>query len=263
MKYLIQRTIAFLLVLAIGIHLFVYVVQDSLLFFPTKNKNFNASKFKHVEELSFEREGVLLAGYIINAERASNGIVFYFGGNAEDVSGVISDYYFVEDKMMVAFNYRGYGDSTGNPNQENLLSDAHFIYKSILTKYSVEKVYIVGRSLGSGVACYVASKEKGVKLCLVTPYDSILSLAKRNYPFLWVDLLLKHSFRSDLWVNEIEKQITVIAALNDRIIPMEHTEKLIENMNKKPISHKIKDADHNNLIYLKDYKNAIRYFLRD
>ena len=263
MKDFIQRIIFFLLILAIAIHVFVYVIQDSLLFFPTKNESFKASRFKHVEELSFEREGALLAGYMINAEKASNGIVFYFGGNSEDVSGTISDYYFIKDRMMVAFNYRAYGNSTGTPSQDQLFSDAYYIYKSILAKYPTEKVYIIGRSLGSGVACYVASREKNVKLCLVTPYDSILSLAKKNYPFLWIDLLLKHPFRSDLWVREVGKQITVIAALNDRVIPMEHTEKLIENMNEEPIFHKIKDADHNNLIYLKDYKNAIRRFLQD
>ena len=52
-------------------------------------------------------------------------------------------------------------------------------------------ITIVGRSLGSGVATYLASVRPAARLVLVTPYNSLTDIAALRYPFIPVRWLLR------------------------------------------------------------------------
>ena len=53
-----------------------------------------------------------------------------------------------------------------------------------------------GRSLGSGVAVQLAAVRPVIGVILVAPFDSLVEVGKRHYPFLPVNWLLKHRFDS-------------------------------------------------------------------
>src|SRR5436190_920528 len=56
------------------------------------------------------------------------------------------------------------------------------------------RVGLIGRSLGSGVAAYVASERPAAAVVLITPYDSIVEIARRRFPYCAARILLKHRF---------------------------------------------------------------------
>jgi pimeloyl-ACP methyl ester carboxylesterase len=95
-------------------------------------------------------------------------------------------------------NYRGYGGSDGTPSETALLSDALFVFDYMLATEGIDPAHVVlmGRSLGSGVAVHVAAKRKVGGVILVTPFDSLVNVARAHYPIFPVGLMLKHRFDS-------------------------------------------------------------------
>ncbi len=97
--------------------------------------------------------------------------------------------------------YRGYGNNAGTPAEQVLYSDAVQIYTTIKDQH--DSVSLMGRSLGSGIATYVAANRQVDKLILVTPFDSIENVAKDIYWMFPVSLLIKDKFRSSERVKDI------------------------------------------------------------
>ena len=86
---------------------------------------------------------------------------------------------------MLLVNYRGYGHSEGRPSEARLFADAVRLYDWAAGQAGVDARRSVGmgRSLGSGVAIYLATQRTLAGLVLVTPFDSITAVAQRHYPF--------------------------------------------------------------------------------
>ena len=259
-KKTLLRLMLYFLLIPIFILCFFYFLQEKLIFIETRSEKTNLSYFNEVKDISFNENGVHFEGYIINADQAHNGLVFYYGGNAEDVVSSIIDYIMIKDRALIFFNYRGYGKSTGKPSQESLFNDADLILKKCINQYEVDDITLIGRSLGSGVACYLASENKVSRLILVTPYDSILKVAGGHYPFLPVSLLLKHPFRSDIYIQKVNVPILVFIAGRDRVIPNERSEALLKHMKVKPQVVFLEKSDHNNVTQPPEFRKTIKDF---
>ena len=86
---------------------------------------------------------------------------------------------------------------------------------------------LVGRSLGSGVAAYVASRRPVSRLVLVTPFESLAAVGARHYPALLVRWLLSDRFDSAEYAAAITAPTFLLAAADDDIIPPAHAEALL------------------------------------
>jgi alpha-beta hydrolase superfamily lysophospholipase len=264
MKKMIISTISIIIVLYLGILFLVFFNQSSFIFFPVKLSTdpvFLSQLNKN--EIDFKHDEIFLHGWILNPGRSK--VMFYYGGNAEEVSLNLDDFIKFTEYSTVFINYRGYGKSGGKPGQDVLFSDALFIFDQIINKAEekYEEIVLFGRSLGSGIATYVASQRKVDKIILVTPYDSIRGIAKSHFPFLPVDLLLKHPFDSIEYSRKIDVPALILYAEFDNIIPYRNTEKLIKQLGSicKPIM--IEKTDHNSIQLSDKYWNSINSFLTD
>ncbi len=125
-----------------------------------------------------------LSGWVIPArDPESAPLVFYFGGNGEDVSVTGLDIRVNADANFVLMNYRGYGTSEGAPSESALFADALFTYDTLTAATPHNgKIVAFGRSLGFGVAVYLSAQRRIDALVLVTPYDSIRNVARRRFP---------------------------------------------------------------------------------
>ena len=151
--------------------------------------------------------------------------VIYFGGNAEDVSGSLPDLAAAfPDHALYLMHYRGYGGSAGKPSEKALLADALALFDQVRAHHP--KVTVIGRSLGSGVAVYLASARPVARLVLVTPYDSMAELAAQQFPLFPVRWLMTDKFESWRHAPHISAPTTLIAAENDEVIPRASTELL-------------------------------------
>src|SRR2546430_3996573 len=183
---------------AVGVPLFVWLFQERMLFFPRPLESRPAPR-PNVEEVSIvAADGVKLRGWLVKGDGAPAPLVIYFGGNAEEVSWLVdlADHFAGWSPLLV--NLRGYGESEGKPGEKELLEDGLVIhdYAKGRSQANSGRIVAMGRSLGSGIAVHLAAHRPLRAVILVSPYDSIVEVAKRRYPFLPVSLMLRHRFDS-------------------------------------------------------------------
>lgn len=92
------------------------------------------------------------------------------------------------------------------------------------------KVIVIGRSLGSGVAIHIASVRPIERLVLVTPYDSLLTIAASQFGFLPLRCLMLDKFESWRYAPKITVRTHLIAAQNDEVIPYASTRSLYDHL---------------------------------
>ena len=169
-------------VVYLAVCVYMYLNQRAFIYFPQPGVEYTGEKL--VEIRSGE---ITLRGWVLND--GSDEAVVYFGGNAERPEESIPVFKVIFDSQTVyLINYRGYGESDGSPTEEGLYADALAVCDHVSRNHS--KVTVIGRSLGTGVATYVASKREVDGLVLVEPFDSIVNVARASYPFLPVKLFL-------------------------------------------------------------------------
>jgi len=240
---------------------FIYFLVAALLYFFQRDLLYSPSqKHEHpFKEIKVRNQGEVISVIVLN-EGKSNALI-YFGGNGEAV--VFNAERFIPaftDVTIYLVNYRGYGGSTGKPSESGLYSDALAIYDLIKPNHT--KVSALGRSLGSGVAMYLSANKPIHQTVLITPYDSVLNVAKKRFGFLPINLLLKDKYDSVSRVKNTKSKTLVVAAEYDQVIPIDHTEKLVNEFPQEQIEYKvIKKSGHNSLSNTNEYYEYIKDFL--
>lgn len=108
-------------------------------------------------------------------------------------------------------------------------------------------VALVGRSLGSGVASYVASQRRVDRLALVTPFDSLAAVAQAHYRWLPVRWLLRERYDSVHWLAGYRGPTLVIRAGRDEVVPSANTDRLVAALPRTPQLEAMPQAGHNTL----------------
>ncbi len=252
-----KSIITLLSLLAIGYILIValvYLLQRSMLYYPVPVRNGISE-----ETITFKNKDLSLHGWILN--KGQQKALIYFGGNAEDITDNITLFKdLFKNYTVYLVNYRGYGSNQGKPTEQGLFSDAIAIYDQILVLHT--SISLMGRSLGSGVAVYLASKRDIEQLFLLTPYDSIAKLAQTHYPYLPAQYLIKDRFDSIDYARNISIPVLIVTAELDRVVPVKHAEKLRDQFTRARVSyHMIAGASHNNVTSFPSYREEIEVFI--
>jgi len=173
-----------------------------------------------------------LQGWLIVKDLIEYPTIIYFGGNAEEVSSNIPQFTQRLTANIVLVNYRGYGLSDGAPKERLLKVDSENIYDFIIVKYHIphDKIFVFGRSLGTGIASYLANKKALPKLILVSPYDSIERVAYKVLPKILVKVLLVDKYKTISFCREIKSKTLVITSKNDEVVPIENTLRLYDSL---------------------------------
>jgi uncharacterized protein len=123
--------------------------------------------------------------------------------------------------------YPGYGGRSGGPTQSTILSAADDAFASLPKSCGIS---IIGESLGSGPACYLAgkygAKVKGV--FLVAPYNNMAGAAGAHLPLFPVKWMLKDKYPSDQWLKNYHGRLAVMLGGKDEIIPNELGRRLFD-----------------------------------
>jgi hypothetical protein len=120
----------------------------------------------------------------------------------------------------------------------------------------------MGRSLGSGVAVQVAARQPVAGVILVTPFDSLVSVARAHYPIFPVNLLLKHRFDSAALAPQIRVPALFLVADGDRVAPPRFAAALESVWGGRTRLVTIAGTDHNSIETSPQYWTAINAFLR-
>jgi len=246
--------------LYLGCCLALFVLQRKFLYFPVPAL-ISGTLPMNVEEISFETDGQILRGWLVNKGRAK--ALVYYGGNAENIEQNIDFFKAINtDYTVYLIPYRGYGNSSGTPSEKKLYQDALYIFDQLNKQH--RSLSLMGRSLGTGVATYVAAQRKVENLILVTPFDSIENVAKNIYWMLPVSLLIRDRFDSLERLSLISAEdILILIAEQDEVIPRTRTENLVKQFGSRKLeSIVIKGAGHNDISLYPEFSLSIQSKLK-
>ena len=211
------------------------------------------------------RDSTRLAGWLMTPNiPGPRPAVLYFGGRSEEVSWVVRDAGKLFPNMTVlAMNYRGYGDSHGIPAEIHMIEDGCLLYDWLATRGQVDpqRIAVVGRSLGSGVAVQVAKARPAHSVVLITPYDSILAIAKRRFRVMPIEYMLRDRFESIKHAPSLKAPTYVLRAASDDVVPHFHTDLLVAKLGALVADDVVPESDHMNIPYLESTQAMIAGFL--
>ena len=249
--------------IVVAVPLTAYLMQDKLIFQPrpiaeAERQTIAARHPDVVDTFLQVADGTRLHAWHIQSKPDAP-LVIYFGGNAEEVSWMLDEIPRQDTgAAWLLVDYRGYGASGGTPSEQLLESDANAWYDHFAP--ANKRIVAFGRSLGSGVAVRLAAERPLDSIILIAPYDSMVEVGKRHYPFLPVSWLLKHRFDSLSLAPKLTTPLLCIVATHDEVIPAEHARRLYDAWGgpKKWIELV---ASHNSIDGHPDYWPSIRAFL--
>ncbi len=248
-KSLVRILIAAYLLAAV----LIFVYQRDFIYYPSL-------KYDHLLTIEqFLNDNEQIEVVVLNEDKEK--AILYFGGNGESVVHNSPDFAkaFPQHTIYLV-NYRGYAGSSGEASEKALYADAVYIFDRIKNRH--ESISVVGRSLGSGIATFLASTRAINKLVLVTPFDSIEQIAQDTFPFYPISILLKDKYDSADRIKDVESSTLVILAEHDKVIPLKYSARLIAAFPPHQITVKtILAVGHNDLSNTEEYYFLLKKFI--
>ena len=236
---------------------FVYFKQERFFFNPKHlDKDYVFSFEEDFEELNIPvAKNIALNALLFKTEQPRKGVIVYFHGNA----GAIHDWgkraplYLDNGYDILFFDYRNYGKSDGEYcNTEDLLNDSQAVYSFTKQRYQEDTIIVLGYSLGSGLATYVASKNNPKMLILNAPYFSWKTLVAD-------EVAPPPTFE---YIKDVTCPINIFYGTRDFLINPETNAKKLESIRPNKTSvHPITDGGHNGLHITKEYYDELKKIL--
>ncbi len=249
-----------ILVVYLGTLIYIYFTQDDKVFNSSAIQKNELFELKNMKRIFFKVDDVILEGVYKKSQKKHAPLILYFGGNADDATRILLHVKSLEEFDIVAFNYRGFVNSEGKPSEKTLFSDALKIYDKFANN---KEVILIGRSLGTGVASFLASKRRIKGLILVTPYDSIVSMAKKMYPYFPIEILSKHKFESVKYMLHVNSKVGLIEVKDDEMIPKYHFDKLRANVKNLALHVELKNTTHGEVLTHLDFENTLKKMIKE
>jgi len=218
---------------------------------------FNARKLpvvhlsEHFSTYSHTVPGGMVRGYVYHplGESALQDLFIYFAGRGEDVRATAQALHWLPEGFgFAAINYRGVADSEGDPSEIASVADANQFTVHLRKAFPKARLHVVGRSLGTGVAIQLVARQDFASLQLVTPYDSMLEVAKRRFPLVPLSLLLRNRFDSLTHSREVAAKTQVLLAAQDDVVLPERSKKLIDAWPTPVRVETVTGSDHHNIM---------------
>ncbi|GAB5353201.1 hypothetical protein AAMO2058_000017400 [Amorphochlora amoebiformis] len=238
----------------------------------------------NAEYIRINSDSGSLGGWVMTPEKEASGpvrAVVYFHGNGCNRAGF---HHLDKYKMLTslglkvfAFDYRGFGDSEGYPDEEGLYEDARDIFRYVQDQgFKSSSILVWGHSLGGAVGIYIAGELSVAKMpphsmVLESTFSSVEHVVRDLVPTFWFKFLeffenfelfglkfgpfdlegiLWHKFPSIDRISRISNKthILVLHGLKDEILSPDHSQRLYDS-----ISETRRDlTDAGGLWYLRD-----------
>jgi len=220
----------------------LYFGQEKLLFYPhTLDADYKPWKG---EEVWISTPDNIRLNAALVKQSNPKGAILYFHGNKGSLKRCLAQIRQFENigYDVLVLDYRTYGKSEGQlEGEQQMYDDAQLAYDFLAERY--DDIVIVGYSMGSGLASYIASNNPTKALLLVAPYVSLIDMKNRYLPFI-PNFLLKYHFRTDFNLAQVTCPTILVHGERDEVIPVDSSRKLgmlhpkVEVMKLPGVSHR-------------------------
>lgn len=264
MKKILFRIFIVLSILYILFCIGFYLFQEKLIFYPQKlDENYQFSFDQRYEELNIKtQDGLFLNSFLFKAD-STKGVIIFLHGNAGalDTWGQLAPFYIEQNYDILFFDYRGFGKSDGKiENQSQLFCDVQTVYDTIRAKYSEDRITIIGYSIGTGPAAYLASNNNPQKLILIAPYYSLTNVIQSICPVM-PKFLIKYKLETYKYISDCSMPVTIFHGNKDQVIDYENSVMLDNLLSAKGNLISIEGVGHNDILVNEAYKRNVREVL--
>ena len=181
-------------------------------------------------------EGVTLVAWVIRAparETAGRWLLICHG-NAGNLSDAGRPEHYAGLRALglnlLAFDYRGYGESGGAPSEAGLYRDAEAAYGYLRDTLGVSpaRIILFGHSLGSAVAVELATRVPAAALVLDGALISVIARAQEVYPYVPVRWVARSRFASIEKIGRVGIPKLFLHARQDDVVPIAHGRRLYD-----------------------------------
>ena len=182
----------------------------------------------HFDEVyTSTNDGTKLHGLHFPVENAK-GLILYFHGNRGNVDLWARDAIFYNSLGYDIFyaDYRGFGKSEGEVEDEKqIFADGLTVFDNVQKRFRPQKTIVLGYSIGTGVAAYIASQRKIKSLILLAPFYNFTDFTTNRVPF-FPNSWKKFSFQTNKYIQKTACPIVIFHGNKDYLIPIENSRKL-------------------------------------
>lgn len=230
--------------------LFGYMFQEKVLFPATAeiDRTPSSPPFKwDYEEVWLEVDGERTYGWFIPLEGADKTVLFSHG-NAGNIAGRLESIQLLRSMgfSVFAYDYGGYGLSTGRPSERRICADAEAAWKYLTVDRGIIPADIVlfGRSLGGAATAYLASKVEPAAVILESTFTSLPGVVRDMPLGRFLSKGIRHQFPTLERVRDIHVPLLVVHSREDTLIPFKHGQAIFEAANSPKEFLEIR-GDHN------------------
>ena len=267
-RFRFRRVLFLLLGIYALLALAVFIWSDKLVFYPNIGRSTDWSLPSNAEEVWLESAGEPKLHAWFMQSPGADLTVLYCHGNGGDLAGLkpMYDQLRAHKVNVFAFDYRGYGKSGGSPSEAGIYRDGLAAYDWLVANGGVrpQQIVVLGHSLGTTVATYVAAKRPCRGLILESPLASARAMASKIIPFPPLGWASRLRLDNEGRVKSIRCPILIVHGTSDTVIPIEHGRRVFEAANEPKKLVEVPGGGHNDLWSRGSsaYEQALAEFLR-
>ena len=228
---------------------------NAMLYFPARRiLQTPASAGLTYEDVELQTgDGERLHGWWVARRAPPLGHVLLCHGNAGNVGDRVAhaEILTAAGFDVLLFDYRGYGSSTGRPDEQGTYRDARAALEWLQRRPDVDPAHVLylGESLGGAVALELAIEHPPAGLVLLSAFTSVREMARRHYPVV-PGSAVPDAYPSLRLIANLRAPLLVLHGEDDMIVPVEHGQALFDAAPEPKRLRILPGVGHNDLVTL-------------
>jgi pimeloyl-ACP methyl ester carboxylesterase len=180
--------------------------------------------------------------------------ILFFYGNGDCIAtsmGLFDRFRHLGANVLIP-EYIGYPLSPGSPSEQGCYDTANAACAYLLTRHDVDpdQIVVIGRSIGSGPAIDLASREPVAGLVTVSAFTSMDDMAHKIMPIFPTSLVLRAHFQNIAKISAVRCPILMIHGTADDLVPFDMMARLAKNATAPVSFFPVERADHNDIFLI-------------
>jgi fermentation-respiration switch protein FrsA (DUF1100 family) len=224
----------------VAIVLFLRWREPHMLYYPDRSIDVTPDHLGlKYDDVSFITEDLVkINGWFVHAPGASRSprsTILFFHGNAGNISHRMEKLQILAALGVDTFiiDYRGYGRSEGQPDEQGTYRDAQVAYEYLTKTLNREPgtIIVYGESLGSAVAVDLAAKQAVGGVIIEEAFTSVGDVGQKMFPFLPVRWLVRNKYDTLSKIGRIKTPLLIFHSRDDEFFDIRHAQRLLAAAN--------------------------------
>ena len=271
MKKFLKSLPIVLFLAAFSVFGYYYHMQEKMIFMCKRLAHHHEYSFDtRFEEVHLPLENGDMVNGLHFFHENPKGVIYYLHGQGNNLEhwGNRAEQFVAYGYDVFVIDYRGYGKSTDNLTEKNLMTDSLAGYEYLKERYNEEQIVVHGVSLGTAMASFVSSHHKPKMCILVSPYYNMIEAAHFNKPVLprfVLHYILKYHLRTDTWIGKCNCPLYIFHGVKDKLIPYNQSEMIMASLEETDVEstlYTLQNCGHNYIHNHQEYLNRIEELLK-